>query len=109
MQRGPLHLYTIPTQKVSLHLFLSDACPGLSLEGGVITYSSDANTGGNFASGTTASFACTATGVGLSSAGMITCMLPSGTNDGTGIWSGSTPPSCDCEFLSCDSKCMHAV
>ncbi len=78
------------------------------MEGGVITYSSDTNTGGKFSSGTTASFACTATGVGLSSAGMVTCMLPSGTNDGTGVWSGATP-SCDSEFLSCDSECIHAV
>ncbi len=91
-----------------LSIYFSDACPGLSLEGGVITYSSDANTGGNFASGTTASFACTATGVGLSSSDMVTCMLPSGTNGGASIWSGATP-SCDCEFLSCDSECMHAV
>ncbi len=88
-------------------LFITDACPELSFEGGVITYSSDANTGRNFAIGTSASFVCNATGAGLTSADMISCMLPSGADDGTGVWSGATP-SCDCEFLSCDSECMHA-
>ncbi len=80
----------------------------LSLEGGIINYSSGANTSGNFSIGTIASFACTETGDGLNGTVNTICMLPSGLANGIGIWSNVTP-SCDREFLLCDSECMHAV
>ena len=78
-------------------LFLSIAieCPGLSLENGVVTYSTD--TSPNFELGTIATHFCN-TGLSLQGPVTRTCVNDDGI-DIVGVWSGS-PPTCSRTFFS---------
>ncbi|XP_064407236.1 sushi, von Willebrand factor type A, EGF and pentraxin domain-containing protein 1-like isoform X2 [Halichondria panicea] len=74
-----------------VHPFCSNACPQLSLGGGRVIYTLSPNINTKYRLGTSASFDCTLFGHALTSAGRVTCVLPSGPDNGNGVWSGVIP------------------